>query len=61
MTVKAQRRGQVSGTSANLIFLPFPGGESLIHSRCAEEGYQGGTELLPQKGREMCVCVNLLR
>lgn len=61
MAVEAQRRGQVSGTSANLILLPLPGGECLIHSRRAQEGYQGWTELLPQEGREMRVGVNLLR
>jgi len=60
MAVKTQRRGQVSGTSANLILLPLPGGEGLIHSRCAEESYQGGTELLPQEGREMRIGVDLL-
>lgn len=35
MAVEAQRRGQVSGTSANLILLPLPGGEGFIHSRRA--------------------------
>lgn len=35
MAVEAQRCGQVSGTSANLILLSLPGSKGFIHSRRA--------------------------
>lgn len=47
MTIKTQRRGQISGTSANFILLSFSGDKGLIYPGSAQKGYQGRTELLP--------------
>lgn len=60
MAVEAQGRGQVSGSSPDLVFLPLPRGEGLVDPRCAEERYQRGTKLLPQEGGEMAVRVYFL-
>lgn len=60
MTVETQRRSQVPGASANLVLLSLARSEGLIYPGRAQERYQGGTEFLPQKGREVRVGVDLL-
>lgn len=61
MTVEAQRCGQISGTSANLVLFSLARGEGLVDSWRPQKSYQSGTKLLPQEGREVCVGVNFLR
>lgn len=61
VAVEAQRRGQVSGSSPDLVLLPLPRGEGLVDPRRAQESYQRGAKLLPQEGGEMSVRVYLLR
>lgn len=60
MTVEAQRRGQVSGPSPDLVLLSLPRGEGFVDPWRAQESDQRGAKLLPEKGGEMAVRVNLL-